>query len=110
MRMKDVLANKVAEYSSHGYVCRKVLQASDACDRNRGGRAVSKKLHPGLRILVCQHACHRPGQAGMLRRERTVKRIVDPKAAVAGAFQRTLPAGDELGYGIHDEGVPGGRE
>ena len=52
MRVKDVLTNEVAEYSSHGHVCRKVLQTSHACDRNRGGRAVSKKLHPGLRILV----------------------------------------------------------
>ena len=66
MRAEDVLANEVAEHSSHDRVCREMLQASHACGRNRGGRAVSKKLHSGLRILVCQHACHRPGEAGML--------------------------------------------
>src|ERR1035437_2454156 len=66
MRAEDVLANEVAEYSSHDRICGEVLQTSHACGRNRGGRAVSKKLHPGLRIFVCQHACHRPGQAGML--------------------------------------------
>ena len=53
MRVEDVLANEVAEYSSHDRVCGEVLQSSHACGRNRGGRAVSKKLHPRLRIFVC---------------------------------------------------------
>ena len=66
MRAEDVLANEVAEYSSHDRICGEVLQTSYAGGRNRGGCTVSKKLHPGLRILVCQHACHRPGEAGML--------------------------------------------
>jgi hypothetical protein len=48
-------------------------------------------LHPGLRILVCQHACHRPGQAGMLRRERTVKRFRRSRSQmpVIGRFRET---------------------
>src|SRR5580765_2939529 len=94
MGMIDVLANKVAEHSANGHVCGEVLQASHACHGDRGGSAVSEKLHPGFRILVRQHACHRPGQARMLGRERTTKSIVDPEAAVTVSFERTFPASD----------------
>lgn len=108
MSMIDMLANKVAEHSANGHVCGEVFQASYACHRDRGGSAVSEKLHPGFRILVRQHACHRPSQARMLGGERTIKSIVDPEAAVTVSFERTLPARDKLRNSIHRQSVSEG--
>jgi hypothetical protein len=49
MRVKDVLTNKVSEYSSRGHVCRKVLQASDASESEFRAYAIAKLGDPEFR-------------------------------------------------------------
>jgi len=105
VRMKDMPADKIADYTSDHDIGREMFPACKTRHGDRCGRAVGQPFYPGPWVFVGYHACHRPSEQGVSGREGTVESVVAPETPIAAALDWPFPASDELQTHVNRQSI-----
>jgi hypothetical protein len=94
--LKDMAANKIADYTSYDDIGREMFPPREARDGNQCRGAINQPVHPRPWVFMSNNARHGPREQRVPGRKRAVERVITPEESVAVALIWPLPPREEL--------------